>query len=153
MICQTSTNITIWSEHRHHTPKTSSNLAPYKAPVQTGFVFFPPKRCRAAPHHAVRSVLRCRATFAAAVRLSDPSVDPKSFFRLACVGGPTRPIPIPTRPSRVGAAPRARLTRGRSPYLWRGAARRVTLPSGGFLGFGLSGRGGSAGGAEHAKDK
>ncbi|CAK9080189.1 Hypothetical protein SCF082_LOCUS38243 [Durusdinium trenchii] len=26
----------------------------------------------------------CRATFAAAVRLSDPSVDPKSFFRLAC---------------------------------------------------------------------
>eukprot|EP00438_Fugacium_kawagutii_P023907 Skav222580 [mRNA] locus=scaffold1897:96696:99545:- [translate_table: standard] len=27
----------------------------------------------------------CRASFAAALRLTDPTVDPKSFFRLACV--------------------------------------------------------------------
>ena len=30
-------------------------------------------------------ILRCRASFAAALRLTDPTVDPKSFFRLACV--------------------------------------------------------------------
>eukprot|EP00927_Polykrikos_kofoidii_P039012 TRINITY_DN33452_c0_g1_i1.p1 TRINITY_DN33452_c0_g1~~TRINITY_DN33452_c0_g1_i1.p1 ORF type:complete len:834 (+),score=106.29 TRINITY_DN33452_c0_g1_i1:82-2583(+) len=31
----------------------------------------------------------CRAPFALSARLPDPTVDPRNFFRLACVGGPT----------------------------------------------------------------
>jgi len=31
-----------------------------------------------------QNLQRCRANFAAALRLTDPTVDPKSFFRLAC---------------------------------------------------------------------
>lgn len=45
----------------------------------------------------------CRATFAAAVRLSDPSVDPKSFFRLACVPESGDEVPLLKEKYAIGA--------------------------------------------------